>query len=167
MEAGPLPPASLYLLPQGALGLDGERRRSHCLCGTRPQTGGLVNGVYKWIFAFCYRIFLLQMTPTSLSSDITWFGGALCEPAAFKWSSIKFFDPQGISAASSLSGENFSRTARSAFSYSQWSKMFTTSPLGASLPLKHLLKPLVDSVNGDVGDPHRLYQAPACFSRIW
>lgn len=60
-----------------------------------------------------------------------------------------------------------SRIARSAFSFSQCSMTFQISTLGPPLPLKHILKPLMDSVSGDVRDPHKLYQAPACFSRTW
>lgn len=63
------------------------------------------NGVSQCMLAFCSHIFLLQMTPTSLSPKMTWFvggggGGALCKSKpCSSGSSIKFFGPQGTSVS--------------------------------------------------------------------
>lgn len=101
-EIGALPQAPLYLLPQEPLVLEGGRRWSHCLCGSSPR---------QWSSQMNICFLLLYIPPLN-DSHLSFLkhylvGGALCKQAVFKWSSIKFFSPQGISVSSSLCGENF------------------------------------------------------------
>lgn len=148
--------------PPGTLGFGGrEGGGDHTACvGAAPDSG-----VYKRIFAFCYCIFLLQMTPTSLSSNITWLGVECASRLCSSEAASVFSAPRVFLLYHHFLVRILSRIAKSAFSFSQCSAMFPASTLGPSLPLEHILKPLMGGVNEDVRDPHKLHQAPACFSR--
>lgn len=109
----------------------------------------LDNGVYKWIFAFCYCIFHLQVALTSLFTNTTWFG-VHCASRLCSSEAASSFSVTSFCCIITFWWKFLSRIAKSAFSFSQCSTMFPTSALGPSLPLKHILKPLTDGVNGDV-----------------
>lgn len=75
------------------------------------------NGVSQCIFTLCHHIFLLQMTPTSLSSKVTWSGRCTLQAGQVQVeAAVSFSVPRVISVpATTVSSGNLYPGLRKGF----------------------------------------------------